>query len=245
MSSILSKDEMLELLKKLYNLALTEEKQEKIWLVSNEIYKLIIALSTKSKYYKFPDEKTIETISNKLSEFASSPDFLSMVFKSKEICMINELNSVKILKSFGEEMEQLYYDDDYIIGIHGTVTKDFIIRNEIFTKGLKSNHGPTISKTILTKENGLDFYSFLKYNYIDNYDVNAVIIRIPKDDLNKEVWFEKESTFYLNPKYIYGYYLSHFSTTDNKNPIIVKNPNYGKDNNIYNIRDSDYINKVY
>ena len=231
-----TKEEFLNLLNFLYLKARSEEYAGKLAVVSPEIKKIIVSLED-SNYYRYPYKKTVETVCRLLEGKDTSYESLGLVFRSKEIAMINEINEANFLKDFGLEMEKLYFDDNYIIGIHGSLHSGYDIEHSRFYTGLLCIHGPRINRTVKTKEDGLDFYNFLSYKYYEESDVNAIIVRIPKNEITSPMWMEGKYGVYLNPGYLYGYYKSYYPDGRNRSPKIIKNPNYGNINFSYTITD--------
>ena len=231
-----TKEEFLNLLNFLYLKAVSEEYAGNLAIVSPEIKKLITSFED-SYYYRYPSEQTIETICQLLEGKDTSYESLRSVFRTKEVAMINEINETNFPIDFGKEMEKLYFDDDYVVGIHGSLHSGYDIEHSRFHTGLLCIHGPRINRTVKTKEDGLDFYNFLSYQYYEESDVNAIIIRIPKDEITSPMWMEAKHGVYLNPGYIYGYYKSYYPDGRNRSPKIIKNPNYGNINFSYTISD--------
>lgn len=236
MDEVLSKDEFLHLLDVLYKKAFDEERAGKFGIVSGEIKKLRDSFDADS-YYKFPLDKTISIVCNLLDKNDDNYEGLRDVFRSRDVSLIIDIALAKIPLSFGKEMEDIYFDDDFIVGVHGSLHQDYMIENSHFLNGLLCLHGPKINRTVKVKGDGLSFYSFLQYSYYEDEDVNAIIVRIPKEDINSGIWKVTERGAYLNPKYIYGYYKSFYSDGKNNNPRIIKNSNYGKDDFSYNVVD--------
>ena len=223
---VLDKNEFLQLLDFLYLKAVSCEYSLGLSIVSCEIEKLKNSLDD-SYYYRFPLAKTIRLVVSLLEENGFSYEGLRNVFRSKDVAMILNIAEANIPYVFGMQMEKLYYDDDYVVGIHGSLHHGYEIEKSRFSTGLLCIHGPRINRTVRTKEDGLDFYSFLSYKYYDDLDVNAIIVRIPKENVSLPMWVEGKYGAYLNPGYIYGYYKSFYSDGRNRNPRIIKNPNYG------------------
>lgn len=239
MENLLSKEELLALLDSFYKQTRKIESNGKFSSISKEILKIRNSLLSPDKYYKLSTDRESEIICYLLLKYKDDYEELSRVFKSKEAAMIINIIDAKLPPRFGETMEKIFYDDDYIIGIHGTIENDYVIEKEFFSKGLLCNYGPVLNRTVKTKDDGLDFYSFLQYEYVDGYDVNAVIIRISRDEFDNGIWKEIDYKYYLNPKYIYGYYKSHYATSPNESPRIIKNSNYGRVDFSYNILDKE------
>ncbi len=235
MEEVLNKEQFLNLLDALYIKVVSEEASNKLAIVSSEIKKL--RESFDSNYYQFPIDKTIQIVCNLLDKNEVSYEGLRNVFRSKKVTMINEIAEAKLPVTFGKDMEKLYYDDNYVIGIHGSLHPNYVIENSRFTTGLMCIHGPKINRTVRFKEDGLDFYSFLQYQYYEDSDVNAIIIRIPRNEVCSPMWKMGERGAYFNPKYLYGYYKSFYSDGRNRSPKIIKNPNYGRDDFSYNTCD--------
>lgn len=233
---VFNKEEFLEVLDFLYLKAVSEEYAGNLAIVSPEIKKLRETLDD-SSYYRFPFDKTVEVVCGLLEGKDTSYDSLRSVFRSRDVAMIIDIAEANIPFMFGKEMEKLYYDDDYVVGIHGSLHDSYDIEHSRFATGLLCIHGPRINRTVKTKEDGLDFYSFLSYQYYEDSDVNAIIVRIPKDEVTSPMWMESRYGVFLNPGYIYGYYKSFYSDGRNRNPKIIKNPNYGKVNSSYTICD--------
>ncbi|MDD5887945.1 MAG: hypothetical protein PUC82_00460 [bacterium] len=235
MKEVLNKEEFLSLLDFLYIKAVDEEK-DKLGLVSKEIKKLRASFMDDS-YYRFPDDRTILLVCDLLTKYGVNYEGLQRTFRSKDVAMITDIAALKMSKNFGTFMEKLYYNDDFIVGIHGSLHNGYEIENSHFFKGLLCIHGPNINRTVKFKEDGLDFYSFLRYQYYEDSDVNAIIVLIPREDINLGMWRCDDKGFYFNPKYIYGYYKSFYADGANPNPKIIRNPNFGIDKGSYDICD--------
>lgn len=231
-----NKDEFRCFLEFLYLKAVSEEYAGELAVVSPEIRKLIDSLDDNG-YYRYPFERTVLMICNLLEHNDMSYEGLRSVFRSKEVAMINEIAEANFPIDFGREMEELYFDDDYVIGIHGSLHGGYEIEHSRFYTGLLCIHGPRINRTVRTKEDGLDFYNFLSYQYYEDSDVNAIIVRIPKEEVGLPMWMEAKHGVYLTPSYIYGYYKSYYPDGRNRSPKIIKNPNYGNVNSAYTICD--------
>lgn len=138
------------------------------------------------------------------------------------------LNTIteKLPKEFGQEMEKLYFDDSHLIGLHGTALSPNQIQKEIFENGLLCNYENNLVSTVNVKGENLPFDRFLRYIYKPNANECAIIVCIPNEELQNPMWRQKENSFYLNPKYLYGYYLSHRQAQVNNMVEIIHNPKY-------------------
>ena len=161
MDEVLSKDEFLYLLDSLHKKAFDEERAGKFGIVSGEIKKLRDSLDDDG-YYKFPLDKTISIVCNLLDKNDDNYEGLRDVFRSRDVSLIIDIALAKIPLSFGKEMEDIYFDDDFIVGVHGSLHQDYMIENSHFLSGLLCLHGPKINRTVKVKDDGLSFYSFLK-----------------------------------------------------------------------------------
>lgn len=244
---MMSSEEFLKLLDFLYLKVSFLEKDSKFSIVSSEIDRLRKSLKV-SDYYRFSIDKTIETVCSLFEKSDDSYEGYRNVFRSKEVAMILDIADANLPILFGCEMGKLYYDDDYVVGIHGSLHQGFMIESSHFSTGLLCIHGPRINRVVKLKDDGLDFYSFLQYKYYEDSDVNAMIIRIPRSEITSPIWRKANEGVYLNPKFIYGYYKSFYSDGQNKYPKIILNPNYGKDDfkkdSYYDISDQFFCKEM-
>lgn len=155
-----------------------------------------------------------------------------------DIYSLYTVNKKDLPINFGKEMEQLYFDDNLLVGIHGTGMNEAIINEAVFTNGLLNNYGPKIDTTVALKGGTLSFSRFVLYVHKAQLTEKAIIVVIPKDDLSKKMWKQESGVSYLTPQYIYGYYISHIGAQFNESPEIIKNPNYGKEMDDYKIEDA-------
>ncbi len=138
------------------------------------------------------------------------------------------LNTIteKLPKDFGQEMEKLYFNDSHLIGLHGTALPPSQIQEEIFENGLLCNYENNLGSTVNIKGENLPFDRFLRYVYKPNANECAIIVCIPNENLQSPMWRQDQNNFYLNPKYLYGYYLSHKQAEFNDMVEIIHNPKY-------------------
>lgn len=143
-------------------------------------------------------------------------------------------------QELGEELDNLFLDDNYVIGIHRTgytrITNDVL--KDIFEKGLINNghafQGAPTEQCYIERTVSL-FHDFpilcaqLKASHGYRCSEGCIIVRIPKECLyetNKEpmpMYYESDGGTRLLPQFIYGYI-----PVDNEGRLgnIHKNPNY-------------------
>ena len=119
-------------------------------------------------------------------------------------------------KEFGQEMENLYEDPDFFVGIHG-MNKNDEIEQSIFYQGLKNSMQAAdnaLNRTV-AYGNNLTFNRVLDYKipYNGIPTEAAIILRIPYSAFDKSnptpIWGSNErggSNNYLLPEYVYGAY---------------------------------------
>ena len=158
-------------------------------------------------------------------------------------------------ESLGMELEAIFKDDNYILGIHRTgpyMSDDKI--DKIFNEGLINNgdimvgakNGQAdITKTVSLYLNFAHFIGHLKAaNSYKNSD-GCFIIKVPKSYVGYKEGeikpiYKKDDTMLLLPEYIYGY----IEVKDAKLNNIIRNPNY---ENIHNYANDNlyYDEKAY
>lgn len=144
----------------------------------------------------------------------------------------------------GNELEQLFMDDDYVIGIHRTgeasVTDELL--DDIFSNGL-INAGKTlqtgsfdnssfdINNTVSIFNKFQHIISQIKASHQYKASDGCIIIKIPKSSIGLDsknpipLYHIQNGKYYINPEYIYGYVPVDFKGNVGD---IVYNPNYNK-----------------
>ena len=146
-------------------------------------------------------------------------------------------------KALGQELEQLFYDDSYIVGVHRTgasVVNDNYLQ-DVFTKGLINNMDCLqggiftdvdhldIKKTVDLVYDPIVLNGILKTASQYKCSEGCIIIKIPKSYLGMEdgeikpIYYRDGISIKLMSEYIYGY------IPVNKEGYvgdIVHNPNY-------------------
>lgn len=156
-------------------------------------------------------------------------------------------------QELGEELDRLFLDDSYIVGIHrtGYTYMDDLTIEKIFSEGLINNghimSGGMDGTQDIEKTVSL-FYDFsilngqLKAAHGYKGSEGCIVVRIPKSYLGKEdgeikpIYYKKDSTVRLLPEFIYGYIPTKENGVLGE---IVRNPNY-KD-----VHDLDNVNLLY
>ena len=152
-------------------------------------------------------------------------------------------------QELGEELDSLFLDDNYMVGIHrtGYTPIDDLTIDKIFNEGLINNghimSGGMDGTQDIEKTVSL-FYDFPVLNgqlkAAHNYkgSEGCIVVRIPKSYLGKEegeikpIYYKKDSYVRLLPEFIYGYI-----PTD-KNGVLgemIRNPNYKDVHNLDNV----------
>ena len=156
-------------------------------------------------------------------------------------------------QALGEELDSLFLDDDYIVGIHrtGYTYMDNATIEKIFGEGL-INNGHIMSGGMdgiqdIEKTVSL-FYDFpilngqLKAARGYKGSEGCIVVRIPKSYLGKEdgdikpIYYKKDSTVRLLPEFIYGYIPTRENGVLGE---IIRNPNYRE------IHKLDNVNLLY
>lgn len=155
-------------------------------------------------------------------------------------------------QELGEELEQLFMDEDCVMGIHrtGEISVNEDLLNDIFSKGL-INSGKSMQTGIKDKsydiENTVSIFN--KFQYLISQIKSAhgykssdgcIILKIPKSciglDTNNPLSLYNiiDGKCYIKPEFIYGYIPVDFQGNVGN---IVHNPNYNKhmefDNQVY------------
>lgn len=125
-------------------------------------------------------------------------------------------------EELGEELDSLFLDDDYIVGIHrtGYTPMDDKMVNTVFNEGLINNghimQGGNTGTQSIERTVSL-FYDFpllngqLKAAHGYKGSEGCVVVRIPKSYLGKKdgeikpIYYKKDTTVRLLPEFIYGY----------------------------------------
>ena len=143
-------------------------------------------------------------------------------------------------EELGMELDRLFSDDDYIVGIHrtGYSIVDEEMLNEIFNGGL-INNGHIMQGAMsgnLDIENTVSFYTDfpvlvdqLKKSFGYKNSQGSIIIRIPKSYIGKKdgeikpIYYKTNGIVRLLPEFVYG-----FVPVDSEGKLgkIIRNPNY-------------------
>lgn len=133
---------------------------------------------------------------------------------------IYEEMQYKVPKEIGEELEKLFSDEDYVLGIHRTDLYVDQIQNWVFTNGLK-NRSTEYSSTVQEFSHfPLMLHEIMYCNYYKNSQ-GCVIVRLPKDQ-KLPIYFVNDGQYYILPEYIYGY----IEVEDFEMKRFIKNPGY-------------------
>lgn len=148
-----------------------------------------------------------------------------------------------ISEELGEELDKLFDDEEYVIGIHRTgynyMSPEMI--NEILNKGLINNghmmqggfeNGLDIDRTVTLFNHPDEFPIFMgqlkaAHGYKDSQGI--IVVKIPKSYLGQKegeirpIYYKHDGSNKLLPEFIYGYI-----PTDQNGVLgdIVRNPNY-------------------
>ena len=152
-------------------------------------------------------------------------------------------------QELGEELDSLFLNDNYIVGIHrtGYTNMDEEMIQKVFNEGLINNghimSGGMDGTQDIEKTVSL-FYDFpilngqLKAARGYKGSEGCVVVKIPKSYLGKEdgeikpIYYKKDSTVKLLPEFIYGY------IPTGENGVIgdiIHNPNYREIHNLDNV----------
>ena len=166
--------------------------------------------------YKVPHKFMFEEIRNKIND-DQAHYFYSTV-------------DGKYSKEFGEELEQLYENQEFMVGIHGR-SENPEIEKRIFSEGLRNsqqNATTALNRTVAFGKD-LSFVNLLDYRipYDGSKSDVAIILTLPKKVFDKEnpvpIWGSNSKDGdenYVLPQYIYGAY---HGGTDGENRKILKN----------------------
>ena len=149
----------------------------------------------------------------------------------------------------GRELDSLYDNPDYIIGIHrtGFTRINDKILNDIFNKGLYNNGDImssgsdgqrfNIEKTVSLFNNFLTMIPCLKTSEGYKMSQGCIIVKIPKSYIGKaegtaQPIFYKENDYQVRliPEFIYGY----IPVSNKKIDKIIHNPNYKDEHMLIN-----------
>lgn len=151
--------------------------------------------------------------------------------------------------SLGKEIEMLFEDDSYIVGIHRTgysIVDDEYLK-DVFNKGLINNMDAfqggihtddnymNIEKTVTLFHDPIILNGQLKVAHGYKGSYGSVILKIPKSYLGladgeiKPIYYKDGISARLLPEYVYGYV-----SVDREGKLgeMIHNPNY-TDNHIY------------
>lgn len=152
-------------------------------------------------------------------------------------------------EELGEELDSLFLDDSYIVGIHrtGYTYMDEVTISKIFSEGLINNghimSGGMDGTQDIEKTVSL-FYDFpilngqLKAAHGYKGSEGCIVVRIPKSYLGKEdgeikpIYYKKDSNVRLLPEFIYGYIPTKENGVLGE---IIRNPNYRDVHNLDNV----------
>lgn len=223
-------------------------------LISNRLNEIIDNLESDGKsFYRVSEDvwkKEIQIFLNSLNFDVSLEELYRQI--KIPICVYGNIYSLACINDenfpidFGKKMEELYYSDNFTVGVHGTTMSGADIENTIFKSGLLCNHGPKIDGTVnLKNEETLSFYRFMRYIYKPNSKEQVIIVVIPIDKKEEPMWKNENGNYYLTPSYLYGYYTSHDALIYEKKTSITINSNYGLPlTDDYNICDESFVNKI-
>lgn len=151
-------------------------------------------------------------------------------------------------QQLGEELDSLFLDDDYIIGIHrtGYTSMNEKNLNNIFVEGLINNGHimsgamsgtQDIEKTVTLFDDFPILNCQLKAANGYKNSQGCIIVKIPKSYLGrkdgeiKPIYYKKDSTIRLLPEFVYGYIPVSGEGILGE---IIHNPNYKDDHNLDN-----------
>lgn len=152
-------------------------------------------------------------------------------------------------QELGEELDSLFLDEDYIVGIHrtGYTYMDDTTIEKIFREGLINNghimSGGMDGTQDIEKTVSL-FYDFpilngrLKAAHGYKGSDGCIVVKIPKSYLGKEegeikpIYYKKDSYVRLLPEFIYGYIPTKENGVLGE---IIRNPNYRETHRLDNI----------
>lgn len=158
-------------------------------------------------------------------------------------------------KELGEEIESLFNDPDYMIGIHrtGYSNVDDKYLYDVFNRGLINNmdlmqgisnsdsNYLDIEKTVTLFNNFVIMNAQLKSAYNYKGSAGCVIVKIPKSYLGygdgevKPIYYKDKLSIKLLPEFVYGYIPV---SEDGVLGDIVHNPNYSDEHNYVDAEDS-------
>lgn len=225
----------------------TTKEELKEWLTRTKKY-----LDNPEKVEEGKYQMPIKELMTVIKSFSEHPDSHS---KFEEFFKSNGKYSEK----FGKEIEKLYFDENLVLGCHGTVTKK---TKDYFENGIIKSQGgdyPEIGTHIaLQYDKGREYRSNVVepmllskiFSYGSLKYPTAFLVAIPKDgifpnenserniSIYEEYYENLKKKYSLNPKYIYGYFEYG---EDNKE--VAKNENYDP----YKEDDSSkkYIREIY
>lgn len=131
---------------------------------------------------------------------------------------------------FIEQMENIYNNPEFLSGVHGTVYDKEIIKS-ILENGIFSRE-PELLRIIKANkgEYSADFNFFCNYVYKPMLPEVVFVVSIPIDTPNEEIFktgtFRGQDGYFLDPKFIIGYYISHYAGKFNDDKILFLNDNY-------------------
>jgi hypothetical protein len=195
----------------------------------------------------------MNSINKFISQYGNNIDVCSFI-NNKNIASINKFIKFDKFysKSFGEEIESLYNNKDYVLGIHGsrdsfpkTNEDENEMLNLYFNNGIENISDNRIEYTVKLKTQGLELQDFLSYSYGPS-DSPKFIVMIPVNGITPSVnpmpiWNKYNIVYYLLPQYIYGC----IENLGSREVSIIKNDNYMKNLNFDNlVYDKSIIDSV-
>lgn len=132
-----------------------------------------------------------------------------------------------ISKKIGKEIETLYQNKDYLIGIK-YIKANTKILNNIFKKGLRTRNKINIQSIIKEISNPLEMNISLKKTSSYKNKTGCLILKIPKSYLGRKegeilpIYTKNKNSYYILTEYIYGYIpVDKYIIKE-----IIQNPNY-------------------
>lgn len=174
--------------------------------VVNEIIKTIRMHNIDEDYKNFKPHVEKKSFFKQKQKFQTKEEMLySKLFKSN-IKMSKNNWQGKISEEAYQSLKQLYEldKDDYYIGIHRT---NFFV-DDIFEEGLRFGSDTNINELVQRMDNFdvmLDEISKCE-GYKNSY--GCFIIKVPRKDVvdkDEPIYYMKDDTLYLNPKYVVAY----------------------------------------
>lgn len=152
-------------------------------------------------------------------------------------------NQEKTSLKFIEQMKNIYNNPDFLSGVHGTSYDEEKVKS-ILENGIFSSKAELLRIIKTNKgEYATDFNFFCNYVYKPMLPEVVFVISIPIDTPNEEIFkkgiFRGQEGYFLDSKFIVGYYISHYVGKFNDDKTLCLNDNYLNKNLFDNYKNEE------